>query len=275
VNLRAGFRPAPREAQAPGRGRHALPGAVRRGSVGGNLTGLGAILRLTVMLTEKKRMALELEAPRLRALTRRRVQSREFSDPEMEPRVTDARDEVTRILRQIDHRADAAEELLPLVYEQLRAIAQRRMREERAGHTLQATALVHEAFVKLVGGGEGPGWESRAHFFRVAAEAMRRILIDHARKRKSVKRGGGATPIPLSVVDLAAEHDPAQILALNEALETLEAEDARAAEVVKLRFFAGLSVDETAEAMGISERTAMREWAFARARLYELLAVEE
>lgn len=200
----------------------------------------------------------------------------------MEPPVPDARDEVTRILQQIDRRADAAEELLPLVYDHLRAIAQRRMREERAGHTLQATALVHEAFVKLVGGAggagggaDGPGWESRAHFFRVAAEAMRRILIDHARKRKSVKRGGGATPIPLSVVDLAAEHDPAQIMALDEALETLEAEDARAAEVVKLRFFAGLSVEETAEAMGISERTAMREWAFARARLYELLAVEE
>src|SRR5690606_16745604 len=187
-------------------------------------------------------------------------------------------DEVTRILQQMDRRSDAADELLPLVYEQLRAIAQRRMREERAGHTLQATALVHEAFVKLVGGGsaaEQPGWESRAHFFRVAAEAMRRILIDHARKRKSAKRGGKATPIPLSVVDLAAEHDPAQILALSEALDTLEAEDARAAEVVKLRFFAGLSVEETAETMGISERTAMREWAFARARLFELLSVEE
>jgi RNA polymerase sigma-70 factor, ECF subfamily len=216
-----------------------------------------------------------VDTPRL-SLSQGRVQSRrEFSDSRPETTVTDPRDEVTRILRQIDHRADAAEELLPLVYEQLRAIAQRRMREERAGHTLQATALVHEAFCKLVGGGEGPGWESRAHFFRVAAEAMRRILIDHARKRKSAKRGGGAAPIPLSVVDLAAEHDPAQILALNEALETLEAEDARAAEVVKLRFFAGLSVEETAEAMGISERTAMREWAFARARLYELLAVEE
>ena len=216
-----------------------------------------------------------LSAPSARpSLNARRLQSATaFSDPE--PPVTDPRDEVTRILRQIDRRSDAAEELLPLVYEQLRAIAQRRMREERASHTLQATALVHEAFVKLVGSAEQPGWESRAHFFSVAAEAMRRILIDHARKRKSVKRGGGAKPIPLSVVDLATEHDPAQILALNEALETLEAEDARAAEVVKLRFFAGLSVEETAETMGISERTAMREWAFARARLYELLAVEE
>src|SRR5690606_23652900 len=151
------------------------------------------------------------------ALARRVQSSRKFSDCAMEPPVPDARDEVTRILQQIDRRADAAEELLPLVYDHLRAIAQRRMREERAGHTLQATALVHEAFVKLVGGAggagggaDGPGWESRAHFFRVAAEAMRRILIDHARKRKSVKRGGGATPIPLSVVDLAAEHDPAQ-----------------------------------------------------------------
>ncbi|MFG0282805.1 MAG: sigma-70 family RNA polymerase sigma factor [Phycisphaerales bacterium JB039] len=189
--------------------------------------------------------------------------------------MTDVRDEVTRILQQIDQRAGAAEELLPLVYDHLRAIAQRRMREERASHTLQATALVHEAFLKLVGGSDGPSWESRAHFFRVAAEAMRRILIDHARKRKSAKRGGGAAPIPISVVDLAAEHDPAQILALNEALESLEQEDARAAEVVKLRFFAGLSVEETAEAMGISERTCMREWAFARARLFQLLGTPD
>ena len=184
--------------------------------------------------------------------------------------MADIRDEVTRLLREAHQRKDASGELLPLVYEQLRAIANNRMREERAGHTLQATALVHEAYMKLVNGPE-VDWESRAHFFRAAAEAMRRILIDHARKRKSEKRGGGRAALPINVVDLAEEADPDQVLALEEAMQRLEAEDARAAEVVKLRFYAGLSVEETAEAMGVSERTVMREWAFARARLFQWL----
>lgn len=178
--------------------------------------------------------------------------------------------QVTRLLAEISDRGDAAGELMPLVYEQLHAIARQRMREERAGHTLQATALVHEAYMRLVGDAE-ISWQSRGHFFRMAAEAMRRILIDHARKRKAQKRGGGKAGLPISVVDLASVDDPDRVLALDEALNTLEAEDARAAQIVQLRFFAGLSVDDTAEAIGISRRTVMREWAFARARLFELL----
>lgn len=192
--------------------------------------------------------------------------------PDSHPHDPD-RSQVTRILGQVGLRPDAASELMPLVYEQLYAIARQRMREERAGHTLQATALVHEAYMRLVGDA-GLSWESRAHFFRTAAEAMRRILIDHARKRKAAKRGGGKSAMPISVVDLAADHDPSRILALDEALTTLEGEDERAAQIVQLRFFAGLSVDDTADAMGLSRRTVMREWAFARARLFQLLDPE-
>lgn len=180
--------------------------------------------------------------------------------------------QVTRLLHDLDGsgESDAAQELLGLVYDQLHAIARRRMGDERASHTLQATALVNEAYLKLIGGGQ-VSWASRGHFYAVAAEAMRRILIDHARRRDSRKRGGGRRGLPLSVVDLATEHDADGIEALHEALTTLEREDARAAQVVKLRFYAGLSADETADVMGISRRTVMREWAFARARLYELL----
>jgi RNA polymerase sigma factor (TIGR02999 family) len=181
---------------------------------------------------------------------------------------------VTRILSEFAVRPNAAEELLPLVYEELQAMAQRRMREERAGHTLQATALVHEVYVRLVAG-ESPEWESRAHFFRVAAEAMRRVLIDHARRKRSLKRGGDRKAQPLSDIDLAIDEDPEQIIALDEALSRLESEDERAAEIVKLRFFAGMSVEDTARALEISERTVMREWAFARARLQQLLASDE
>ena len=186
---------------------------------------------------------------------------------------TEQQTQVTMILSEVGQRPDAAAELMPLVYDQLYAIARQRMREERAGHTLQATALVHEAYMRLVGDAN-LSWESRGHFFRTAAEAMRRILIDHARKRKAAKRGGGRSSLPISVVDLAADHDPERVLALDEALTSLEAEDERAAQIVQLRFFAGLSVDETADAMGLSRRTVMREWAFARARLYELLEPE-
>jgi RNA polymerase sigma factor (TIGR02999 family) len=183
-------------------------------------------------------------------------------------------DHVTRILGEIPARPGAADELLPLIYEQLHAIASNRMRHERAEHTLQATALVHEAYMRLLGDYR-PTEEGRAHFFRAAAEAMRRILIDHARKRNSHKRGGGRRPVPISVIDLAEEHDPVQVLAMDEALTTLEREDPRAAEVVRLRFFAGLSVEETAAVMGLSDRTIMREWKFARARMYQLLGQAE
>jgi len=186
----------------------------------------------------------------------------------------DASREVTQILRDLGDCPEAAEALLRLVYEQLRAIAQKRMAGERAGHTLEATALVHEAYMRLIGN-EEIAWQSRGHFFGAAAESMRRILIDHARKKGSQKRGGGRKALAISVVDLATEHDPGDILALDEAISTLASEDPRAAEVVRLRFYGGLSVEETAEALGVSERTVMREWAYARARLYQLLADDD
>lgn len=178
--------------------------------------------------------------------------------------------EVTRLLGQIGTSPKAAEQLLPLVYEQLRAMAAKRMRQERKDHTLDATALVHEAYLRLVGTTE-PSWQSRAHFFRVAAEAMRHLLIDHARRRAADKRGGGSKRVPLCVVDLATDIDPSSVLALDEAIQTLEREDARAAEVVRLRFFAGLSVQETAQILGLSDRSVLREWSFARTRLFQLL----
>jgi RNA polymerase sigma factor (TIGR02999 family) len=182
------------------------------------------------------------------------------------------RKQVTRML--IDARdgdAGAVEKLLPLVYEQLRAIARRNMQQERAGHTLEATALVHEAYLRLVGDHDVQ-WDSRAHFYVAAAEAMRRILIDHARGHSRQKRGGGRHRVPLDVVDLATEDDPDEILAVDEAFRRLQKEDPDAARVVHLRFYAGLSVEETAAALGMSERSVAREWAYARAWLQGVLA---
>src|SRR5262249_48900097 len=160
----------------------------------------------------------------------------------------------------------AAAELLPLVYDELRKLAAHRMKAERADHTLQATGLVHEAYLRLVGNGE-LDWANRAHFFHAAAEAMRRILIEHARAKGGPKRGGGRKKLPLDVVDLATEADPDQILALDEALSRLEQKDADAARVLRLRFYAGLSVEETAKAVGASPRTVKRDWSYARAFL--------
>jgi RNA polymerase sigma-70 factor (ECF subfamily) len=188
--------------------------------------------------------------------------------------LNDPKGDVTRLLEDFDQHDDAAAELLPLVYDQLRAIAQRRMSGERADHTLQATVLVHEAFMKLVGDHD-ISWEGRRHFYAVAARAMRRVLIDHARKRLSEKRGGGRHALPMEMIDLAASQDPQEIIALDDALTRLEEEEPRAAQIVQLRYYAGLSVEETAEAVGVSERTVMREWSFARARLYQLLHPEE
>lgn len=154
--------------------------------------------------------------------------------------------------------------LLPLVYEQLRQLAAVRMAHERPGHTLNPTALVHEAYVKIVGNGN---FANRAHFFAAAAEAMRRILIDRARARGRQKREGGRSKLPADVLDLAASEDSGQILAVDEAIRRLEAVLPEAARVVRLRFFAGLSVAETAETLGISERSVAREWTYARAWL--------
>ncbi len=163
-------------------------------------------------------------------------------------------------------RSQPPSELLDAVYQQLRAIAQQRMMAENAGHTLQATALVHEAFFRI-GKDRTVPFKSRAHFFATAAEAMRCILIDHARAKGAAKRGGGARRTPLSVVDLAAECDLGEILALDEALRRLEVVEPDVANVVRLRFFAGLSGEDTAEALGISARQVDRIWAYARAWL--------
>lgn len=184
------------------------------------------------------------------------------------------------ILRQWESLDDPAAELLPLVYGQLRAMARSRMRNERANHTLQATALVHEAYLKLMDlqGDESAAPRDRRRFFAAAGEAMRRLTIDHARRRNAVKRGGPEAKISLDalggdVPDQKTDTDD-DLIALGDALDVLEAEDRRAAEVVKLRYFAGLSVPEVAAALEVSVRTVEREWTFARARLVELMKRE-
>jgi RNA polymerase sigma factor (TIGR02999 family) len=164
----------------------------------------------------------------------------------------------------------AAKDLLPLVYDQLRALAQQRMMQERPGHTLQATALVHEAFLKLVGPRAIP-WAGQAHFYAAAAEAMRQILVDHARSRHREKRGGKGRRVLLNVLDLADTENSDEILALDEAFCRLEQQEPALGEVVRLRFFAGLSVDQTAESLGVSPRTVDRRWKFARAWLFREL----
>jgi RNA polymerase sigma factor (TIGR02999 family) len=179
--------------------------------------------------------------------------------------------EVTRILDEAGGgNPQAAEALLPLVYEELRKLAGVRMSGEREDHTLQPTALVHEAYLRLVGG-RNLDWANRGHFFSAAAEAMRRILIEHARARLGPRRGGGRGRLPMDVVDLATTNDPEQILSLDEAISRLEKEDPDAACVVRLRFYAGLSVEETAKAIETSVSTVKREWTFARAFLLRVL----
>lgn len=163
---------------------------------------------------------------------------------------------------------------MPLVYDELRAIARSALRQERPDHSLHATDVVHEAYFRLMGG-TSPSWDNRAHFFLAAAEAMRRILIEHARRRNRVKRGGRRVRVELSSVDLAADYDVEQVLALDDVFQRLEQQDPRAASVVRLRFYAGLNVEETAKALEVSERTVKREWAFARAWLYTALGYED
>src|SRR5438045_7156127 len=178
--------------------------------------------------------------------------------------------QVTLLLQAIGHDKNAPQRLLSAVYEELRAMARQRLRSERAGHTLQATALVHEAYLKLLGGSPLP-WQHRAHFFGACANAMRQILVEHARARNARKRGGGLRPELLEDAGADTE-DLSLILAVDESLEKLRSEDARAAEVVELRFFAGLEMKEIADALQTSERTIHRDWAFARARLLQLSA---
>jgi len=163
----------------------------------------------------------------------------------------------------------AAEELLPLVYEELRKLAAARMANEAAGHTLQPTALVHEAWLRLAGKDAQVEFANRAHFFAAAAEAMRRILIEWARRKGAGKRGGGWQRIDLDKVDIAADADDDTLLLVNEALEKLTSEDAQAAEIVKLRFFGGLTLEEAGKVLGVTDRTAKRYWAYARAWLFD------
>jgi RNA polymerase sigma factor (TIGR02999 family) len=182
--------------------------------------------------------------------------------------------EISRILRAAAA-GDAADlgELFTAVYAELRAMAGRHMAGERAGHTLQATALVNEAYLRLVG--RGPvDWRSRGHFYAAAAEAMRRILVEHARARGRVKRGGGRVRLPVDLADLAERDDPDEILAIDDAIRRLEEQDELAARVVRLRFYAGLDHAETAAALGIAERRVRREWSFARVRLFRMLGGE-
>jgi RNA polymerase sigma factor (TIGR02999 family) len=178
--------------------------------------------------------------------------------------------DVTRILGAIEHGdAQAANELLPLVYEELRRLAAVRMANEAAGHTLQPTALVHEAWLRLAGNDVNVQFANRAHFFAAAAEAMRRILIERARRKAAEKRGGDWQRIDLDKVEIAAEADDDTLLLVNEALEKLAQEDANAAEIAKLRFFGGLTLEEAAQVLGVTKRTADRYWAFARVWLFD------
>ncbi len=187
----------------------------------------------------------------------------------------DDANQVTRIL----HRAGAGDraavdELLPLVYDQLRRDAQNRMAGERPDHTLDATALVHEAYLRLVGDRRLP-WRNRAHFYAAAVEAMRRILLDHAKARGREKRGGGRKRVPLSVADIADSWNLEETLSLDEALRRLMDRDPNIGRIVQLRFFTGLSIDDTAEALGVSAATVKRRWEFGRAWLYRELTREE
>jgi RNA polymerase sigma factor (TIGR02999 family) len=177
--------------------------------------------------------------------------------------------EATRILSAIEQGdPHAAGELLPLVYDELRKLAAQRLAQEKPGQTLQATALVHEAYLRLVDVEKVQHWDSRGHFFAAAAEAMRRILVDSARRHRAQKRGGGYERIDLSELAERGQDDPLDLLALDHALQKLEAQHPQKAQVVKLRYFAGCSLEETAQLLGISRATAQRDWAYARAWLF-------
>lgn len=192
--------------------------------------------------------------------------------------------EVTRILEQIQQGdAHAAEQLLPLVYDELRKLAAEKMAKERPGQTLQATALVHEAYLRLVASPASPGrksgeqsqhWTSRGHFFGAAAEAMRRILVENARRKLRLRHGGALQRHDLDAFDVASPQTPDDLVAVSEALDRLAATNIQAAELVKLRFFAGLTNEEAAAALGVSPRKANQIWAYARAWLLEALGHE-
>jgi RNA polymerase sigma factor (TIGR02999 family) len=177
--------------------------------------------------------------------------------------------DVTRILNAIKQGDDrAADKLLPLVYEELRLLAAQKMSQERPGQTLQATALVHEAYIRLVEA-KAQSWNSRGHFFKAAAEAMRRILVENARRKKRIKRGGDRHRVELDEVDLTISEPSFDLLVLDESLERLEKEEEVIANLVKLRFYAGLTLDQAAKILKVSRRTAIRYWVYAQAWLYK------
>jgi len=180
--------------------------------------------------------------------------------------------DVTRILSAIENGdPSASEQLLPLIYDELRKLAAQRLAQEKPGQTLEATALVHEAYIRLVEGDQKPQWNSRGHFFAAAAEAMRRILVDQARRKLALRRGGNLQRQPIEDREIEAPEPAVDLLAVNEALERFQAVDSTAAQIVKLRYFAGLTIPQAAEALGISTSTADRSWAYARAWLHTAL----
>lgn len=184
--------------------------------------------------------------------------------------------DVTQILSQIEQGDPAAaEELLPLLYGELRKLAAAKLAREKPGQTLQATALVHEAYIKLVDNARTQHWDSRGHFFAAAAEAMRRILVDNAHRKKTRKRGGDRRRVELSHIDPAVSPPDDDLVALDEALDRLAETDPRAAELVKLRYFAGLTNNQAAEVLGISPRTADSVWAYAKVWLHERIVGDE
>jgi RNA polymerase sigma factor (TIGR02999 family) len=180
--------------------------------------------------------------------------------------------DVTQILKAIEQGdPHAADQLLPLVYDELRRLAAQRLAAEAPGQTLQATALVHEAYLRLVGDGE-QSWDNRGHFFAAAAEAMRRILVENVRRKRSLKRGGGRAREEFDELQLAAPEPVEDLLALDEALDRLAAKDPVKAELVKLRYFAGMTIEQAAAALGISNATAKRYWTYTRTWLYQEIA---
>lgn len=180
--------------------------------------------------------------------------------------------ELTQILSKIEQGDPvAAEQLLPLVYEDLRRLAARELRREADGHTLQPTALVHEAYLRLVGPEAEPQWNHRGHFYAAAATSMRRILVESARRKKALKRGGDRQRVPIDESQILAAEPETDILALDEALQELESERPDLAQLVSLRYFAGLTMEQAAKALGVSLRTAERNWTYVRALLLERL----
>jgi RNA polymerase sigma factor (TIGR02999 family) len=180
--------------------------------------------------------------------------------------------EVTQLLNALENGdPHAADQLLPLVYDELRRLAAHKLTQEKPGQTLQATALVHEAYLRLVGSDPAQPWHSRGHFCAAAAEAMRRILVENARRKAAAKRGGGQHRVAFDETAPVAEEPPEQLLALDEALAELEQHDAQAARLVKLRYFAGLTHQQAAEVLGVTRRAADRLWALARAWLHQRL----